>query len=87
MRRFEVNMKDSKSKVLHDPIAYKARGSDLEFAAPRKERATTGRYMSAGDVYGVGFRTPVGSERASGLAQGPIPLQSSAFHPDEAVRK
>lgn len=80
-------MKDSKSKVLHDNIAYKARVADIEFANPRKERATTGRYMPAGDVYGVGFRTPVGSEKANGIEKGPIPFGCSAFLPDEAVRK
>lgn len=79
-------MKDSKSKVLHDPIAYKARVADIEFAAPRKERATTGRFMSAGDDYGTGFRTPVGTEQAKGIEKGPIPFGCSAFDPDEAIR-
>ena len=80
-------MKDSKKKVLHDPIAYKARVADIEFTGPRKERATTGRYMPAGDMYGTGFRTPVGSEKAKGILEGPIPHGCSAFLPDEAVRR
>lgn len=80
-------MKDPKKKVLHDPIAYKARVADIEFAGPRKERATTGRFMSAGDMYGTGFRTPIGVEKDSSIEKGPIPFGCSAFHPDEAIRK
>lgn len=78
----------TKEKVLKDPIAYKERGADIEFAAPRKERATTGRYMSAGDMYGTGFRQPVGHANApKSLAQGPIPQEAVCFRSDEAIRK
>lgn len=80
-------MKDPKAKVLHDPIAYKDRMADIEFANPRKERATTGRFMPAGDEYGSGFRNPIGKMEARSIEQGPIPFGCSAFHPDEAVRK
>ncbi len=76
----------SKEKVLHDPIAYKARMTSREFAAPRKEQATTGRYMDAGDSYGVGFRTPVGTEKCSSMAKGPIPQESVCFPCDPAIR-
>lgn len=77
----------SKEKVLHDPIAYKARMADVEFAAPRKERATTGRYMSAGDMYGTGFRTPVGrTEAPRPITEGPIPQKAVCFLSDEAIR-
>lgn len=76
----------SKEKIMHDPIVYKARGSDIEFAAPRKERATTGRYMSAGDIYGTGFKTPVGKTSARSMNQGPIPQESACFRSDEAIR-
>jgi hypothetical protein len=79
-------MKDSKKKVLHDPIAYKERVSDLEFANPRKERTTTGRFMPAGSYYGVGYRTPVGKEVSRGLNEGPIPFGCAAFNPSEAIR-
>lgn len=77
----------SKEKVLKDPIAYKATMSDIEFAAPRKERATTGRYMSAGDVYGTGFKTPVGKESPRPMNKGPIPQESACFLSDEAIRR
>jgi len=77
----------SKEKVLKDPIAYKARVSDLEFAAPRKERATTGRFMPAGDDYGVGFRQPVGTQgNPTSMKSGPIPQESVCFRSDEAIR-
>ena len=77
----------TKQKVLHDPIAYKARVADVEFAAPRKERATTGRYMPAGDMYGVGFRTPVGHLGvATAMKKGPIPQEAACFLSDEAIR-
>jgi len=77
----------SKEKVLHDPIAYKERVADIEFADPRKERATTGRYMPAGDSYGVGFRTPVGRFDPRSMAKGPIPQESVCFLSDEAIRR
>lgn len=77
----------SKEKVLHDPIAYKARGADVEFAAPRKERATTGRYMSAGDMYGSGFKNPVGTKgNPTSMKSGPIPQEAVCFRSDEAIR-
>ena len=47
-------------KPFKDPIAPKERKTSPNFAAPTKDEATTGRYMCAGDHYGVGFRTPVG---------------------------
>lgn len=76
----------SKEKVLHDPIAYKTRTACKEFAAPTKEQATTGRYMDAGDNYGVGYKTPVGRDRPRSVAQGPIPQEASCFRCDEAIR-
>ena len=80
-------MKDSKSKVLHDPIAYDKRMSDIEFAAPRKEQATTGRFMPPGDDYGTGFRNPIGKFEAKGILEGPIPHGCSAFDPADSIRK
>jgi hypothetical protein len=77
----------SKEKVLQDPIAYKHRIADAEFAAPRKEGATTGRYMPGGDEYGVGFRTPIGRFKPRSMAQGPIPQEATCFHCDEAIRR
>jgi hypothetical protein len=67
-----------------DPIAYKKRTTSYDFAAPRKERATTGRFMDAGDNYGVGHTQPVGTEKMS--AKSPIPQKAFCFDPDEAIR-
>ena len=66
-----------------DPIAVKKRMSSKTFAAPTKEQATTGRFMQAGDNYGVGHRTPVGKTTCSGPASGPIPQKSKCFSPEE----
>ena len=50
------------------------------FAAPTKEQATTGMFMSAGDDYGVGFKQPVGKTVASkGSA---IPMESKCIDPN-----
>lgn len=72
-------------KEFKDPIAYKSRTSSKTFAAPTKEQATTGRFMDAGDSYGVGFRTPVGKEKASN-ASNPIPQEAKCFLPDQVIR-
>jgi hypothetical protein len=55
------------------------------FRAPTKEEATTGRFMEAGDDYGVGFRSPVGKEKAGSMESGPIPQRSKCFPSDQAV--
>ena len=47
-------------KLFANPIAVKERKASKTFAAPSKEQATTGRFMQAGDDYGVGHRQPVG---------------------------
>lgn len=78
----------SKEKVLKDPIAYKSRMADVEFAAPRKEQATTGRFMAAGSDYGVGFRQPVGTPgNPTSMKSGPIPQEAVCFRSDEAIRR
>jgi hypothetical protein len=79
-------MKDAKNKVLHDPIAYDIRVSDIQFPGPRKEQTTTGRFMSAGSYYGMGHRTPIGSTQARSIENGPIPFGCAAFNPAEAIR-
>ena len=76
----------SKEKVLHDPIAYKMRGSSREFIAPTKEVATTGKFMTPGDNYGVGFRTPVGKVKASDITKGPIPQKSQCYTDSEVIQ-
>jgi hypothetical protein len=73
----------AKKGSFRNPIAPRERELPFHFAAPTKEEATTGRFMSAGDQYGVGFRTPVGKEKASN--KGPIPRESKCFPSDQAV--
>lgn len=67
-----------------DPIAYTKRSTSETFVAPTKEGATTGRYMDAGDNYGVGHRQPVGSEKVSEVS--PIPQKAFCFDPKEVIR-
>ena len=45
-----------------DPNKVLKRTSSKDFVAPTKEQATTGRFMQAGDDYGVGKTQPVGRE-------------------------
>lgn len=73
------------AKVFKDPIAVKEKvdGNKIwSFNAPTKDQAHSGN-LQAGNYYGVGHRTPVGKEKASGLQSGPIPQQSKCFSPDE----
>lgn len=69
--------------MFKDPIAPKERKTSKDFAAPPKEKATTGRYMNVGDDYGVGYRTPVGKDKATGIESGPIPMKSKCVDPNE----
>ncbi len=70
-------------KPFKDPIAVKERKTSKSFVAPSKEKATTGRFMSAGDNYGVGFRTPLGKKIANSMMSGPIPMKSKCVDPNE----
>jgi hypothetical protein len=70
-------------KPFKDPIAPKSRKADKNFVAPTKEGATTGRFMPPGDDYGVGFRTPVGTEKVS--SKEVIPMKSKCFSPDDTI--
>jgi hypothetical protein len=67
-----------------DPIGYKQRSTSRDFVAPRKEQATTGRFMDAGDDYGVGFKVKVGSFKVSDKS--PIPQKAHACDPQDAIR-
>ena len=69
----------------HDPIAVKEKKANRTFVAPTKEQATTGSFMSPGDDYGIGHRTPVGSMRARPMASGVIPQESKCFDPNEII--
>lgn len=70
-------------KFLKNNIEPRERKSSKTFQAPSKEKATTGRFMDAGDNYGVGFRNPVGKEQASHIEDGPIPFGCYRVNPDE----
>ena len=76
----------SKEKVLHSDVFSHTRKSSKTFAAPDKEQATTGRFMPAGDNYGVGHANPIGTFRVTGMAGGPIPQTSVCFDPSDAVK-
>ena len=68
-----------------DPISPSMREDGkypFEFKAPTYDNRTSCS-ISAGNDYGVGFRTPVGLERARGLDQGPIVQESKCFSPYE----
>lgn len=69
-------------KHFKDALAIKERLSSRNFAAPSKEKATTGRFMSAGDNYGVGHRQPISGE---GSKESPIPQKSMCFSADDAI--
>jgi hypothetical protein len=72
-------------KPFKDPIEDKNRTSSYDFVAPTKEQATTGRFMCAGDGHGVGHRTPVGTEKVSGMKSGPIPQKAFCTDPEEII--
>ena len=72
-------------KILSDPIAPSQKKNGMypwSYVAPTKDQAHSG-YLSAGNDYGVGFRTPIGKEKASGPESGPIPQYSKCFSPNE----
>lgn len=61
----------------------KDRRSSKDFVAPTKEQATTGRFMSAGDKYGVGHRNPIGSFKQSD--KGAVPMTKKMADPNSVV--
>lgn len=76
-------------KVLRDPIGVKTKVNGkypFEFKAPTYDNRSS-RGISAGDYYGVGHRTPVGSEKASSLDSGPIPQKAECFAPGKIFGK
>lgn len=72
-------------KPFKDPIAPSYKKSSKTFVSPSKEQATTGRFMSAGDSYGVGFKTPEGKFVANDMKSGPIPQESKAFSCEDVI--
>ena len=62
----------------------KVRATSANWVAPTKEQATTGRFMSAGDMHGSGYRTPVGTTKeASMIKEGPIPHGKIMFSAED----
>lgn len=73
----------------HDPIAPKEREDGkypFEFKAPTYDNRTSCS-ISAGNHYGVGFKTPIGSMQAQGMKSGPIPQDAKCFSPYEVFEK
>ena len=73
------------NKVLKDPLAVKSKHDGaypFEFNAPSYDNRTSGS-ISAGDDYGIGRKTPVGTMEARSLDQGPIPQKAHCFSPNE----
>lgn len=68
-----------------DPIRVKEKKASMAFVAPSKDQATSSPFMSPGDYYGVGHRTPVGKERATPYSSGPVPMTSKCFDPNEII--
>jgi len=75
-------------KQFKDPIAptEKKNGKyPWTYNAPSHDGACSGN-LPAGDYYGVGFRTPVGKERAAPYSSGPVPLESKCFNPNDLIK-
>lgn len=73
-------------KKFHDPIApreKKVMVKPWSFSAPSYDNRS-GDSVQAGADYGVGFRTPVGKEKAT--SKGPIPMESKCWNPNEIVK-
>ena len=76
-------------KVLHDPIrpSKKEDGrKEWSFKAPSYDNRTSCSIRVGAD-YGTGFKTPVGSHKAKGLTEGPIPFGCEPFSPDKIFGK
>lgn len=74
------------NKVLKDPIGAKSVTTKSQdpwfFNAPSYDNRTSCS-MSAGNDYGVGFRTPIGKDKPGSIESGPIPQEAKCFSPDE----
>lgn len=63
----------------------KERKASKGFASPTRDQLATGRGCQGGDEHGIGFRTPYGKMSARPLTQGPIPMESKCFDPNEVA--
>lgn len=73
----------------HDPIEPKQKKDGKwpwSFVAPSKDQAHSGN-LPCGNDYGVGFRTPVGKEKAAPMSAGPIPQSSKCWSPNVTIDK
>ncbi len=72
-------------KPFKDPIAPSQKKDGVRewsFKAPSYDNRTSCS-IPGGNDYGIGFKTPIGKERASSMKSGPIPQESKCFSPDE----
>lgn len=67
--------------VFEDRTAPRQRKSSKTFAAPTKCKAYNGRFMMAGDDYGVGFNQPIGTEVQT--KKEAIPQKSQCFSAED----
>jgi hypothetical protein len=73
------------NKVLRNPLEVKKKDigtAPWDAGGYTKDQAHSG-CIAIGTDFGVGRRTPVGSERAKSMADGPIPQKSHCFSPNE----
>lgn len=68
-------------KDKHAPKKREQEEMPWSFKAPSKDQATSGS-LSAGTNYGVGFRQPVGKEKASAYS---IPLGCQRMNPNKMI--
>ena len=69
-------------KHFKDALSIRERLSSRNYAAPTKEQATTGRFMSAGDNYGTGHKQPICEGKSK---ESPIPQKSMCFSADDML--
>lgn len=73
------------NKVLQDTIAPDTKQDGYypwTYTAPSYDNRTSSS-IPAGNYYGVGFRAPIGKEKAGPIESGPIPQKSHCFAPNE----
>src|SRR5215470_19406818 len=81
----DFKTKPANNKPFHDPIAVSEKTDgrfEWSFKAPSYDNRTSSS-IPGGDYYGVGYRTPVGKEKARPINQGPIVQQAKCFSPNE----
>lgn len=64
-----------------DEMMPKNKLASKEFASPSRDTLSSRRFMTPGDDYGVGHKTPVGSLTVS--MKGEVPKGCRSWSPDE----